>query len=70
LRRTYEQRLEEGGWGQLRPFEFKMLSIIGGRAKIIDMRKKSCTYVGLRKFKDTVSYRRHAPWAITASGGF
>jgi hypothetical protein len=30
----------------------KMLSIIGGRAKIIDMRKKSCLYVGLRKFKE------------------
>jgi hypothetical protein len=31
-----------------------MLSIIGGQAKIIDMRQKSCIYVGLRKFKDTV----------------
>ena len=25
-----------------------------GEPKIIDMRKKSCIYVGLRKFKDTV----------------
>jgi hypothetical protein len=32
-----------------------MLSIIGGQAEIIDMRKKSCIYVSLRKFKDTVS---------------
>ncbi len=32
---------------------FKMISIIEGRAKIIDRRKKSCIYVGLRKFKDT-----------------
>jgi hypothetical protein len=31
---------------------FKMLSIIEGRAKIIDMRKKSCLYVGLWKFKE------------------
>ena len=29
----------------------------GGQAKIIDMRKKFCIYVGLRNFKDTVSYR-------------
>ena len=36
---------------------FKMISIIEGRAKIIDMRKKSCIYVGLRKFKDTVRNR-------------
>jgi len=34
--------------------DFKMKSIIEGRAKIIDIRKKSCIYVGLRKFKDTV----------------
>jgi len=34
--------------------EYKMLSIIEGQAKIIDMRKKSCIYVGLRKIKDTV----------------
>jgi len=37
---------------------FKMISIIEGQAKIIDMRKKSCIYVGLRKFKDTVSKGR------------
>ena len=36
---------------------FKMLSIIGERAKIIDMRKKCSIYVDLRKIKDTVSYR-------------
>ncbi len=35
-----------------------MLSIIGGRAKIIDMRKKSCIYMGLLKIKDTVSKGR------------
>jgi hypothetical protein len=34
--------------------EYKMLSIIEGRAEIIDRRKKSCIYVGLRKFEDTV----------------
>jgi len=34
-----------------------MLSIIWEQAKIIDMRKKSCIYVGLGEFKDTVSYR-------------
>jgi len=32
----------------------EMLSVIEGRAKIIDMRKKSCMYVGLPKFKDIV----------------
>jgi len=37
--------------------DFKMLSIIGGQVKSIDMRKKSCLYVGLRKFKDTVRNR-------------
>jgi hypothetical protein len=39
----------------IRGKEYKMLSIIGEQAKSIDMRKKSCLYVGLRKFKDTVS---------------
>jgi len=29
-----------------------MISIIGGRAEIVDMRKKSCLYVGLWKFKE------------------
>ena len=38
--------------------DFKMLSIIGGRAKIIDMREKSCIYVDLRKFKNSVSTGR------------
>jgi len=38
--------------------EYKMISIIEGRAKIIDMRKKSCIYGGLRKFKNTVSKGR------------
>jgi len=37
-------------------FEFKMLSIIRGRTKTIDKLKKSCIYMGLRKFKDTVRY--------------
>ncbi|MFX0203972.1 MAG: hypothetical protein ACFFCW_48360 [Candidatus Hodarchaeota archaeon] len=47
----------EGRAAMALPFYFKMLSIIGGQAKIIDMRKKSCIYVGLRKFKDTVRNR-------------
>jgi len=34
-----------------------MLSIIGEQPKSIDMRKKSCIYVGLQKFKDTVRIR-------------
>jgi hypothetical protein len=37
--------------------EYKMISFIEGPGKIIDMRKKSCIYVGLPKFKDTVSFR-------------
>jgi len=37
----------------VQPVEFK-ISIIEGQAKIIDRRKKSCIYVSLRKFKDTV----------------
>jgi len=37
--------------------DFKMISIIGGRAKIIDMRKKSWIYGDQGNFKDTVRIR-------------
>ena len=34
--------------------DYKMISIIEGRAKSNDMRKKSCIYVGLQKINNTV----------------
>jgi hypothetical protein len=41
-----------------------MISIIGGGANVIDMRKKCYLYVDLRTFKDTVSKGRTPDYGV------